>query len=312
MRRWSSIAQASAWRSCARRSAAARFDRPPFAFAGDRRRLAGLRDLEAASGEGVEQGRFAVAACVLADADWVLGDQPVAVELGQPVDDSLRGASGQRGPADQRPRHEPGSVEQREDGVVLVVEAGEAGGAVELVGGADLVDAVEERELAQAVGRRRVVLPGRGAGYPASHDPADRAVGEVRWRWRGLVVHPHLPPRLAGRSWPSDLCPPPRGVTSAERGFMVGPRLGSGLRRSGVSAGVPPARERLTRHPPGMYQLRAPASHRAPRRLAPSFSSYGTAMYSRSTPRGLRAARRRCSGSTSDAWMSSVDSSCSG
>ena len=88
-------------------------------------------------------------------------------------------AAGQRGPADQRPGREPGAVEQREDRVVLVVEAGEAGGAVELVGGADLVDAVEERELAQAVGRRRVVLARRGPGYPASDDPADRAVGEV-------------------------------------------------------------------------------------------------------------------------------------
>ena len=55
---------------------------------------------------------------------------------------------------------EPDAVEQREDRVVLVVEARQAGGAVELVGGADLVDAVEERELAQAVRRRRVVSVG--------------------------------------------------------------------------------------------------------------------------------------------------------
>jgi hypothetical protein len=83
-----------------------------------------------------------------ADADGVLGDQPVAVELGQPVDDSLRRAAGQCRPADQRPRRKPRAVKQREDPVVLVVHARELRGAVELVGGADLVDAVKKRELA--------------------------------------------------------------------------------------------------------------------------------------------------------------------
>ena len=63
------------------------------------------------------------------------------------------------------PGRKPGAVQQREDRVVLVVQAGELGGAVEVVGGADLVDAVKEREVAQAVGRRRLVLSRRWPGY---------------------------------------------------------------------------------------------------------------------------------------------------
>ena len=125
---------------------------------------------------------------LLADADRVLGDQPVAVELGEAVDDALRRASGHSGPADQRPWHQPGTVEQREDGVVLVVEAGEGGGAVELVGRADLDDAVQVREVAEAVGRRRVGCVSRWRGCWASDDPPDGAVGEVRLLGRGLVV----------------------------------------------------------------------------------------------------------------------------
>jgi hypothetical protein len=51
---------------------AAGFDGSPFAALGDRGRLAGLGDLEAAAGEGVQQWWFAVVAGVLADADGVL------------------------------------------------------------------------------------------------------------------------------------------------------------------------------------------------------------------------------------------------
>ena len=75
---------------------APRFDRSPLAPLGDRRRLASLRDLQSASGDGVQQRRLAVAASVLADPDGVLGDQPVAVELGQPVADRIGAASRQR------------------------------------------------------------------------------------------------------------------------------------------------------------------------------------------------------------------------
>ncbi len=151
---------------------------PPFALAGDRGRFAGLCDLEAAAGERVQEGRCAVVLRVAGEAGGVLGDQPVAVELGEAVRDGAGRAVGERGAADERPGCEPGAIKQGEDRVVLVVEAREVGGAVELVGGADLVDAVEERELAQAVGRRPVLLARRGPGYPASDDAPDGAVVE--------------------------------------------------------------------------------------------------------------------------------------
>ena len=88
----------------------------------------------------------------------MLGDQPVPVELGHPVKDGPGGALREDRAADHRDRCESDAVEQGEDRVVGVVEAGELGGTVEVVGGADLVDAVQEREVAEAVGRRRVVF----------------------------------------------------------------------------------------------------------------------------------------------------------
>jgi hypothetical protein len=71
---------------------AALLDGPPVALGGDRGcGLALLGDLEAAAGDRVQQRRLAVGAGVLPQADGVLGDEAVAVELGQPVED--RGAS---------------------------------------------------------------------------------------------------------------------------------------------------------------------------------------------------------------------------
>ena len=92
-------------------------------------------------------------------AGGVPRDQPVAVELDEAVEDGAWCLVGLDGPADQAGGREACSVEQREDRVVLVVEAGQAGPVVQLlVGGADLVDPVKERELAQRVGDRPVGL----------------------------------------------------------------------------------------------------------------------------------------------------------
>ena len=72
---------------------------------------------------------------MLGESGGVLGDQAVAVELGQAVRDGSGGFVGQDGAADQRAGDESGAVEQLEDRVVLVVEAGQLVGAVELAAG---------------------------------------------------------------------------------------------------------------------------------------------------------------------------------
>ena len=109
-------------------------------------------------------------------------------------DGGVGAAGGEHRAADQRSGCEAGPVEEGEDGVVLVVETGEVGRAVELVGGADFVDAVQVGELAEAVGRGRVVLARGRPGYPASHHAADRTVGNVREGGRGFVVHLDVAP----------------------------------------------------------------------------------------------------------------------
>jgi hypothetical protein len=81
------------------------------------------------------------------------------------------------------------SVEQREDGVVFVVGPREAADAVQLLGGADLVDAIEQNDLAKRLGGR-TLFRRHTRRHPTTDNSADRAIGEVRRdRRRKLVVH---------------------------------------------------------------------------------------------------------------------------
>jgi hypothetical protein len=90
-----------------------------------------------------------------------------------------------------------------------------------LLGFADLVDSVKERERSKAVGCRGVVVSRRCAGDASSDDAANGAVVEVGRLRRGLVVDVHLSlgglaPRrqLARRTAVFDGLADPLGMTS--------------------------------------------------------------------------------------------------
>ena len=137
--RWNWIAHPSACRSWASRPARgcsigrqSRFGE--IAGAGFRSRA----NWSPAAGEGVQQRRLPVALRVLAQSGCVPGDQPVAVELDQPVSHGARRAARQNGASDQDGGHKRNPVEERQYGMVLFVEPRQSGDAIQLLGTANL------------------------------------------------------------------------------------------------------------------------------------------------------------------------------
>ena len=121
-------------------------DRAPLPAARDGRGgLAFLRDPEPVASKRMQPRRLSVGARARAKTGGVAGDEPVPMELDQPIAHAAWRSARQGRPADQAGGRESDSVEQREYGVVLVVEAWQTAGAVELVGRPDLVDPVQKR-----------------------------------------------------------------------------------------------------------------------------------------------------------------------
>ena len=131
---------------------AALLGRLPLALGVHGGRGALLGEFEAEAGEAVDGREAAVGAGAFADADAGAGDQAVLVELAEAVADGLGVFAGRDGAADQGGQQQAGAVEQREDRVVGVVEPGAALGGWLVFERLDLVDAVDEGELAQASG----------------------------------------------------------------------------------------------------------------------------------------------------------------
>ena len=126
------------------------------------------------------------------------GDQAVFVELVEAVADGLGRPcrAGRRGRS-ATGSSEAGAVEQGEDRVVGVVEAREAFGGWLVLERLDLVDAVDERELAQAGRRRAGRLRRRSASCGAR--PTTRRTGLSRGSGRGCDRARRAVPAWRGR-----------------------------------------------------------------------------------------------------------------
>lgn len=116
-----------------------------------------------------------------------------------------------RRPADQHPPCEARAVEQLEDRVIGVIEPRQPVDTGQLVGLPNLVDAIEERELVDAL-RCGLVIPAPRFANRLSYDSPHRAVGQVRWWRRRLDVDTNLA-RGAARGR--------RGTAGSLRGRMM-------------------------------------------------------------------------------------------
>jgi len=98
-------------------------------------------------------GQGALPGAAVVDVDLAAGDQPGVVELGQFLADGPLRLAWHARPGQERHHQDAGAVEQPQDGVVDVDEAGLAGRRL-LLPPCDASHPIDQRELAQRSGRR--------------------------------------------------------------------------------------------------------------------------------------------------------------